>query len=235
MGKLAASPPRKPARARLTFRGRPVLQNHGIFAEFGSAAVDKFADAIATIAASLEGPLGARGTLPNRESYRMLITGTALGSFGFELEEHVPAGQLSLPGLSPIEEAIDEARTMMEATLGTDDDLAEAASGTDRRAVAALRDFVKILADHEAVCAWESDGKVFRFCAHGRGPQNCGPAEPRHDPRGGGNDERRVPGGASASSLLRFSSGRIRPRSSPGRSAARSKTRARSIMCLSGM
>ena len=160
---VTASPPRKPALARLTFRGRPVLGNHGIFVEFGSTAVDKFADAIATLAASLEGPLGARGTLPNRESYRMLITGTALGSFGFELEEHVPAGQLPLPGLSPMEEAIEQARTMMEATLGTDDDLAEAASGTDRRAVAALRDFVKILADHEAVCALESDGKVFRF------------------------------------------------------------------------
>ena len=68
-----------------------------------------------------------------------------------------------MPGLSPMEEAIEQARTMMEATLETDDDLAEAASGTDRRAVAALRDFVMILADHETVCVLESDGKMFRF------------------------------------------------------------------------
>jgi len=157
------TPSRLPARARLTFRGKPVFGNYGIFAEFGSVAVNKFADAIATLAASLEGPLGARGTLPKRETYRMLITGTALGSFGFEFEEYVRPDELPFSDASPVAEAIAQVRGLMEATLGTDDELAEAASGTDPRAVTVLRDFIKTVADQEAVCTLESGGKVFRF------------------------------------------------------------------------
>jgi hypothetical protein len=158
-----ATPTRLPARARLTFRGKPVAGSHGIFAEFGSEVVNKFADAIAKLAASLEGSLGARGTLPNRESYRMLITGTALGSFGFEFEEPVELSPLPFPDASRVEEALAQAKSLMEATLGSDDDLAEAVSGTDPRAVAALQEFIRTMADQEAVCALEFDGKVFRF------------------------------------------------------------------------
>lgn len=161
--KTIECPPRLPARATLTFRGRPVVGSHGIFAEFGSAAVDKFADAVAALAANLEGPLGKRGVLPNRESYRLLITGTALGSFGFELEEHVRSNELPFDDLSPMGEAIEQAKSLMEATLGTDDDLAEAVSGANPRALAALQDFVKTMADHEAICMLEFGGKAFRF------------------------------------------------------------------------
>ena len=156
-------PTRIPAKARLTFRGKPVVGHHGIFAEFGAAVVGKFSDAVAALAANLVGPLGSRGTLPNRESYRMLITGTAIGSFGFELEEHVRCDELPFPDLSPVTEAIGQAKTIMEATLGTDDDLAEAASETDPRALAALREFIKTMADHDAVCSLEFAGKQFRF------------------------------------------------------------------------
>lgn len=157
-------PPRVPARARLTFRGKPVVGNYGIFAEFGAAVVDKFSDAIAALAANLAGPLGSRGTLPNRENYRMLITGTAIGSFGFELEEHIRSDELPFADLSPVTEAIEQARTIMDAaTLGTDDDLAEAASETDPRALAALRDFLKTIADQEAICLLEFREKKFRF------------------------------------------------------------------------
>lgn len=156
--------PRVPARARLTFRGKPVVGNYGIFAEFGAAVVDKFSDAIAALAANLADPLGSRGTLPSRENYRMLITGTAIGSFGFELEEHIRSDELPFANLSPVTEAIEQARTIMDAaTLGTDDDLAEAASETDPRALAALRDFLKTIADQEAICLLEFREKKFRF------------------------------------------------------------------------
>ena len=80
-----AAAPEFPLNARLTFRGKPVVGSHGVFAEFGAAAVDTFAEAVAAICASRTGPLGSRGAIPNRDDYRLLITGTALGSFGFEL------------------------------------------------------------------------------------------------------------------------------------------------------
>ena len=50
-------PNREPARARLTFRGRPVVGQHGIFAEFGAKATSAFADAVAKVAAGLSGQL----------------------------------------------------------------------------------------------------------------------------------------------------------------------------------
>jgi len=58
-----------------------------MFVEFGVKAINAFADAVAAIGASQTTSLGTRGALPNREAYQLLITGTAVGSFGFELEE----------------------------------------------------------------------------------------------------------------------------------------------------
>lgn len=77
--------PYQPARVTLTYRGAPVWGTHGVLAEFGAAATQAFSEAIATIAASLSGVLADKGPIPNRSSNQLLITGTALGSFGFEL------------------------------------------------------------------------------------------------------------------------------------------------------
>jgi len=161
---LAAAPSsaRDPARARLRFRGKPIVGSHGIFAEFGAKAVNAFADAVAAIGASQSTALGTRGALPNREEYQLLITGTALGSFGFELEESPKDGCL-FPKLSQIEHAIDQTRKIMEASLGTDDELTEAIAEADPRAVEALRGFLQTLVEHEAVCDLEFQEDVFRF------------------------------------------------------------------------
>ena len=40
---------RPPARVQLTFRGKPVVGSHGIFAEFGLAAVNGFTNAVAAM------------------------------------------------------------------------------------------------------------------------------------------------------------------------------------------
>lgn len=161
---LATAPvaTREPARARLTFRGKPIVGSHGMFAEFGAKAINAFADAVAAIGASQTTALGTRGALPNREEYQLLITGTALGSFGFELEE-APKDETLLPEMSLVDHAIEQTRKIMEASLGTDDELTEAIADADPRAVEALRGFLKTLGDQEAVCALEYKEEVFRF------------------------------------------------------------------------
>jgi hypothetical protein len=166
---LAASPTpaREPARARLTFRGKPIVGNHGMFAEFGAKAISAFTDAVAAIGASQTTALGTRGALPNREEYQLLITGTAVGSFGFELEE-APKGKTISPDLSLVAHAIEQTRTIMEASIGTDDDLTEAIADADPRAVEALRGFLQALADQEAICALEFKDEVFRFADVGQ-------------------------------------------------------------------
>jgi len=162
---LAAQPApcREPLRARLTFRGRPIVGSHGIFAEFGAVVVGAFSEAVAALGASQIGPLGARGILPGRDEFRLLITGTAAGSFGFQFEE-APADNLTLfPKDSPLEPAIDQAKAIMKASLGTDDELTEALADTDPRAIDAIRKFLETMTKNEAVCALEFKGDVFRF------------------------------------------------------------------------
>ena len=159
----APSGVREPARAKLTFRGKPIVRSYGIFAEFGAAAVNTFAGAVAAIGASQNGPLGTRGTLPNRDDFRLLITGTALGSFGFELEEAPKDNAMLFPELSLVEMAIEQTKAIIEATIATDDELADAVSEVEPRAIEALRVFLSTMADQEAVCALEFKDTVFRF------------------------------------------------------------------------
>lgn len=157
-----AAPSREPVRAKLTFQGKPIVGTHGMFAAFGAAAVNTFAEAVAAIGASQVRPLGARGALPNCEDYRLLITGTALGSFGFELEE-APKDDMLFPEISLVEPAIEQTKSIMEATMGTDDELTDAVCEADPRALDTLRAFLKTLADQEAVCTLEFKDKAFRF------------------------------------------------------------------------
>lgn len=163
-------PSREPARACLTFRGKPVVGTHGIFADFGAGAVKAFTDAVAAIGASQKTKLGAYGRLPNREDYRLLITDTAPGSFGFELEEapHDNSFSEAPPSgffreLSPVESALEQTMSILEATVGTDEMLTDAVSDADPRALKLLRTFLKKLAGQEAVCTFEFKDDVFSF------------------------------------------------------------------------
>ncbi len=161
---LAAAkiPERQPVRARLLFRGRPVVGSHGIFAEFGAAATQAFADVVTKMAAATSRPLSAMGPIPNRQQSQLLITGTPVGSFGFELEEHQD-DQFSFEDQSPTAQALELTQSLLQSTLGTDDELADAAAATDPRALAAVRSFLESLASNDAVCTLESEGRSFRF------------------------------------------------------------------------
>jgi len=154
---------KEPNRARLTFRGKPVVGSHGIYAEFGAACINTFACAVNSLAARMSDSPVPTGTEPNRGDSRLLITGTALGSFGFELEESRWEGVSPFDETSSVELAIEKVRILMEASLGSDDDLVEAASGVGKPVLGYLRDFLNIMADYGAVCALEFKEKTFRF------------------------------------------------------------------------
>lgn len=153
---------REPARVRLTFKGRPVIGSHGIFAEFGMKAVNGFAESVTAMAASLIAPLAAMGPIPNRDQHQLLITDTALGSFGFELEEH-RTRQLSLGDGSVVAQALDRTQSLLRGTQGTDDELADSAAEADRRALDKVRAFLEVLADNEAVCTVQFGESVVSF------------------------------------------------------------------------
>jgi hypothetical protein len=159
----AADVEREPARALLTFRGMPVVDSRGVFAEFGLSATKAFTDVVAKVAAALSGPLAATGPVPDRDQNQLLITNTAVGSFGFVLEEAPSAGQSFLRGESPVAQALELTRALLQSTLGTDDELADSAAAADPRALASVRSFLEVLAAHEAVCALEYGSRAFRF------------------------------------------------------------------------
>ncbi|MEO7331645.1 MAG: hypothetical protein ABI193_23930 [Minicystis sp.] len=159
---LAQPDEREAARVRLTFKGRPVIGSHGIFAEFGMKAVNGFTESVAAMAASLTAPLAATGPIPNRDQHQLLITSTALGSFGFELEEH-RTGQLTLGDGSAGAQALDRTQSLLRGTQGTDDELADSALEADRRALDKLRAFLETLADNEAVCTVQVGESVVSF------------------------------------------------------------------------
>jgi hypothetical protein len=155
---------REPARTRLTFSGRPVVGgSHGIFADFAMKAVHGFTEAVAAVAASLTAPLAAMGPIPNRDQNQLLITQTALGSFGFELEEY-RAGQLPFEEQTPVELALERTQSLLQGSIEPDDELlADSAAELDPRALEKIRAFVNTLAENEATCAVEFRQRVFRF------------------------------------------------------------------------
>lgn len=170
-------PSRNPTRVCLTFRGKPITGHHGIFADFGAAAVHAFTNTVATMGASQHAPLGSRGAIPNREEYRLLITGTASGSFGFELEE---ARYDLFPESSPVESAIARTMAILGATIGADEVLANAVSEADPRALEKLRGFLKTMADEDAVCTVEFNDDVFRFVDVGQVRRSHGRLSPEN-------------------------------------------------------
>lgn len=156
-------PNREPARARLTFRGRPVVGQHGIFAEFGTKATSVFSDTVAKIAAGLTGHLAPMGPIPNRDESRLLITGTAIGSFGFELEEAPLDNQLDFGEDTIASQALELTQSLLKGTVGSDEELADSAVATNPRAVDSLRSFLELLATNEAVCGLQFNNELFQF------------------------------------------------------------------------
>jgi hypothetical protein len=159
------SPYYEPAHARLTFRGKPVVKSDGVIVEFTGIALDKFADMITKVGAAKETQLGARGSVPNRDRYRMMVTGaTPFGSFGFDLEETPKDNNMLDPESSPVKGAIDEVRTIITRASGSnDDDLADVIADADPRAIDAIRAFLQVMVDNEATCVLESDGEPIQF------------------------------------------------------------------------
>lgn len=155
--------PYEPAKVTLTYRGSPVWGTHGVLAEFGTAATQAFTEAVATIAAAISGTLADKGPIPNRSSNQLLITGTAVGSFGFELEEAPATKQLEIEGTTAVSQAIDLLTDLLEASTKSDEELSEPISRLADRAIASVSDFLGKLASYDASCSLSTRSKRFQF------------------------------------------------------------------------
>jgi len=160
---LAAMPQQVGQKARLTFRGKPVFGSHGIAADFGAKATTAFSDAFAAIAAALSEGLRDMGPIPDRDRNQLLITGTAIGSFGFEFE--LPTAELSIfPEATKAQEAMEKIESLFrQAAEGDDDKIAEVIEDVHPRAVRKVHEFLEFLVQQQAWCALEFADRSFRF------------------------------------------------------------------------
>nr|WP_299379753.1 hypothetical protein [uncultured Halomonas sp.] len=148
----------------LTFRGRPVNSTRGMAADFGGKAVETFTSAVSTVLASINGDIGERGPVSKKDFGQLMITGTAVGSFGFELE--VPSQPPTLfedddVGVGDVVETIRD--LFKTAARGSDDELTELVDVIHPRAVKKVSEFLGHLESNGAFCGIQFKGKSFRF------------------------------------------------------------------------
>ena len=146
----------------LTFRGEPVFGSSGIQADFGLDAAKGFVQSVRLVGASFHGVLHSVGRVSNADDYSLMITGTAVGSYGFKIEPL--SQQPAFEGeRAPVEVAISRVKDVLKASVASDEDLMEAIDGVDIRALTGLSNFLKTVADGGAVCSLSLGEEVFSF------------------------------------------------------------------------
>nr|WP_314369974.1 hypothetical protein [uncultured Acinetobacter sp.] len=151
-------------RAKLTFRGNPVIGSEAISASFATKATKIFSDAVSAISAGLTGEFHFKGKIPHSNLNQLMITGTAIGSFGFELELPRPDQTDLCPEVSITEKSINNIRTLFElAATGTDDELIDILEEIHPRAISKIYEFLNFLDEQDARCGLEFDNHFFRF------------------------------------------------------------------------
>lgn len=170
---LAELPQKIAPKARLTFRGKPVFGSHGIAADFGGKAAGAFSDAFAAVTAGLSEGLRYMGPIPNRDKNQLLITGTAIGSFGFEFE--LPAAESSLfPETEKTQEAMTKIAELFRlAAEGSDDEVAEVVEEIHPRAVKKVHDFLDLLVQQQAWCGLDFADRFFRYADYAQIKASC--------------------------------------------------------------
>jgi hypothetical protein len=126
------------------FGGRPVVGSRGVVADFGTKAIEQFQAVVSSTFAALEGRIGARGPLPQKERTQLYITDVARGSFGFILEE-ADSGQLVDTSLKYV---VDSAVDLIYRVASPDEAAFDSATeAVDERVLGALQVFFKTLDD----------------------------------------------------------------------------------------
>lgn len=162
---LAELPEQIVAKAKLTFRGEPVLGSYGMAADFGGKAAGAFSEAFTAITAALTDGLRDMGPIPNRDKNQLLITGTAVGSFGFEFE--LPAEAPDLFSESSRYAALEKIEELFRfAVTGSDDDVAEVIEKVHPRAVKKVYEFLELLVQQKAWCGLEFSDRAFRYSSY---------------------------------------------------------------------
>lgn len=151
-------------KAKLTFRGNPVIGSEAISANFAAKATKLFSDAVTAVSAGMSGALNFKGPIPDCNTNQLMITGMAVGSFGFEFELPRVNNFDLCPEQSIVEKAVNEIRELFEVSaIGSDDRLNDLIEEVHPRAIAKIHEFLIFLSEQNAKCGLEFENKFFRF------------------------------------------------------------------------
>ena len=144
----------------LIFKGKAVDGTRSISADFGAKALEAFSDVFATVAVGAVMDLSSRGPLPEKEKNLLRIVGTAIGSFGFELElPQDPTGPFTSP-----EDTMQKIESLLKASSsGSDDDVTDVAFDLPSRATNVVNKFLNILVSNESWCGLTYKNKKFYY------------------------------------------------------------------------
>lgn len=158
----AAPVERETESVRLTFRGSPVDASHGISADFAGKASEAFANAFSALLAGRRNRLGYMGPIPDKNRYPLMITGTAVGSFGFEIE--LPKEFDLIEEVAGADEVIQTLKSVLRVTAeGTDEQVADFVEEIHPRAVRKIADFLEVLDQNDAWCGLEFRDDFFKY------------------------------------------------------------------------
>ncbi|MEX0827828.1 MAG: hypothetical protein WD005_02640, partial [Haliea sp.] len=134
-----------------------------ISADFAGKAATAFHDAFSAILAGINSRLRYSGPIPDKMHFPLMITGTALGSFGFEME--VPQ---DVPNLFDEPIGSSDAVTIFKellrvSALGSDDDISDIVEKIHPRAVRKVADFLSVLSKQNAWCGLKFRNDFFRY------------------------------------------------------------------------
>ncbi|MDR0743410.1 MAG: hypothetical protein LBF05_03525 [Tannerella sp.] len=152
------------ASARLIFRGKPVFGTHGILADFGAKAAALFSDVFSMVISDTNETLSDSGPIPGRDALPLLITGTAVGSFGFEFELPPKENSLFPDLVDSSENAVKKIKNLFRlAAEGSDDDITEHIADMHHRTITKIHEFLNFMVQQGAWCGLEFGDTSFRF------------------------------------------------------------------------
>tara|TARA_R110002012_G_scaffold213388_1_gene384520 strand:+ start:1146 stop:2069 length:924 start_codon:yes stop_codon:yes gene_type:complete len=151
-----------PEAMKLTFRGTPIDESHGISADFAGKASNAFADAFAAVLAGKNNRLSYMGPIPDKSRFPLMIVGMAVGSFGFEIE--LPKSIDLIGDQAGAGVAVETLKNLLRVSaIGTDEEVADLVEEVHPRAVRKVSDFLEVLQQNDAWCGIEFRGDFFKY------------------------------------------------------------------------
>lgn len=150
--------------AVITFRGRPVNGSKSISADFSAKALEGLTDMVASIVASANRTLGYHGVIPNKSQHTLQITGTAVGSFGFELSLPTSKDDLIDGQKNDTAETLIHIQKLLQYGMtGTDEQISDLIEAIHPRAMNKVGEFLALMQSHEALFALQFNNVTTRI------------------------------------------------------------------------